>query len=263
MADFSSSIYEGKVMHHRTRPKEHRLSYNVFTLLIDLDELNNLNKTILGFGYNRFSLISFLDKDFGPGINKPLRPWIENVLINYGVEINGGKIKLLCYPRILGYVFNPICNYFCYDNNGKLLAIIHEVANTFKQKHCYLSIIEKDTRKKVARHIAEKKFYVSPFISMDMTYDFRVIPPDKKILVAIHETDKKGKLLFASFKGTRKNINYFSIVRVFFFYPLMTIKVIGGIHWEAIKIWFKGIPLVKRPEPPSKFVTLARVKNYD
>ena len=243
-------------MHRRTRPKKHRLTYKVFATLLDLDELSDLDRHIFGFGFNRWSLLSFYNRDHGPGTDESLRPWIENILDTAGLSIDRGPIRLLCYPRMLGYVFNPLCNYFCYRPDGTLVAVLHEVSNTFGQRHCYL--FDTQSADDLAHHSVDKCFYVSPFIDMDMTYHFRVRPPGKDVAVAIHETDKDGTLLFASFSGQHKPLAAWSMAKAFFSYPLMTIKVIGGIHWEALKLWRKGVPLVPRPEPPPDMVTFAK-----
>ena len=249
-------------MHRRTRPKRHRLVYKVFASLLDIDELDRANREVFGFGYNRFSLLSFYDRDHGPGIDTPLRPWVEKVLQEADIELKGGRIELLCYPRVLGYVFNPLCNYFCYRDDGSLAAILHEVSNTFGERHCYLFRVpladDAHADRPIIRQSINKCFYVSPFIEMDMTYNFRIIPPGDDIAVAIHETDDDGTLLYASFSGTRKPLKKWTMVRAFLSYPLMTLKVIGGIHWEALKLWRKGVPLVKRPDPPPNMVTVAQ-----
>jgi len=249
-------------MHRRTRPRRHRLVYKVFATLLDLDELEQADREIKGFGYNRFSILSFFDRDHGPGTNAPLRPWVESVLKDAGINLDGGKIELLCYPRILGYVFNPLCNYFCYHPDGSLAAILHEVSNTFGQRHCYLFRVPEadgaNADRSIIRQTIDKCFYVSPFIEMDMTYNFRIIPPGEDIAVSIHETDDQGTLLYASFSGSRTPLQKWTMVRAFLSYPLMTLKVIGGIHWEALKLWRKGVPLVKRPDPPPNMVTVAQ-----
>ena len=259
---YSSSVYEGYVLHNRIKPKKHKLKYNVFCLFIDLEELPLLQEKIFGFGHNSISLMSFFDKDYGSINNMPLKPWIKKLINNNGINTPVGKIKLLCYPRILGYIFNPICNYFCYDDKGVLIAIIHEVSNTFGEKHFYFCKVE-NKLKNFIRHEAKKCFYVSPFIKMNMDYSFKVKAPTDRIEISINETDKNGPLLFASFSGKNKKLNKWTILRLFFFYPFMTIKVIAGIHWEALKIWGKGIPLVKKPPPPTNLVTLTKIKNYN
>ncbi|MBT4738845.1 MAG: DUF1365 domain-containing protein [Rhodospirillaceae bacterium] len=255
MTALASSLYTGKVMHRRTRPKKHRLAYDVFALLVDLDELPAMDKSMHGFAYNRFSLLSFYNRDHGPGTDEPLRVWIESILANANLSIEGGPIRLLCYPRMLGYSFNPLSNYFCYKPDGTLVAVLHEVSNTFGERHCYLFDTSSDDG--LVRHSVKKCFYVSPFIEMDMTYNFRIRPPADDISVAIQETDADGTLLFASFGGTRQPLSAWTMVKAFFAYPMMTLKVVGGIHWEAVKLWRKGVPLVARPKPPKDLVTYA------
>ena len=261
MTAVTSCLYRGAVMHRRTRPRRHRLSYKVFAALLDLDELDTLGNAVRGFGYNKFSLLSFYNRDHGPGTDEPLRAWVESVLSEANVTLNGGKITLLCYPRILGYAFNPLCNYFCYAASGDLAAIIHEVSNTFGQRHCYVFAVRNgsngNSARTVIRQTVDKCFYVSPFIDMEMTYNFRIIPPGDELAVAIHETDSDGTLLFASFSGERQPLEKWTMIKAFLSYPLMTLKVIGGIHWEALKLWRKGVPLVKRPDPPPSMITVA------
>lgn len=246
-------------MHRRTRPRKHRLIYRVFSVLVDLDELSELDQHLHGFGYNRFSLVSFHDKDHGPGTGEPLRPWVDTILAEADINIEGGPIRLLCYPRMMGYAFNPLANYFCYRPDGTLAAVLHEVSNTFGQRHCYLFRTNGDGE--LERHSVKKCFYVSPFIDMDMTYHFRIKPPADEVAVAIHETDDDGTLLFASFSGSRRELAAWTMVKTFLAFPLMTLKVIGGIHWEALKLWRKGVPLVKRPEPPTDLVTYSNSRN--
>jgi DUF1365 family protein len=249
---FASALYTGTVMHRRTRPRRHRLSYQVFSFLFDLDELTMLDRAIPGFGHNRFNLLSFHDRDHGPGADAPLRPWIEQHLRAAGVDLAGGPIRLMCYPRVLGYVFNPLSVFFCYRRDGEaetLAAVLYEVSNTFRERHTYL-IPVRDVEKGLIRQSCGKRLYVSPFIAMDMTYHFRVRPPGDTLAVAIQEMDQNGTLLFASFSGERRELSGGSVVESFLRFPLLTLKVIGGIHWEALKLWLKGVPLVHRPNPP-------------
>ena len=258
-ATFESAIYAGTVMHRRTRPRRHRLAYQVFSFLIDLDELPALDRTVTGFGYNRFNLIAFHDRDHGPGDGAPLKLWVEDNLRRAGIELNGGPVRLMCYPRVLGYVFNPLSVYFCYrrapDGTLALAALLYEVSNTFKQRHTYLIAVS-EIEHGIVRQSCSKKLYVSPFIAMDMTYNFRVRPPTDALAVAIQEADDQGTLLFASFSGRRRALTSSATLRSFFAFPLLTLKVIGGIHWEALKLWLKGVPLVHRPSPPTEPVSI-------
>ncbi len=256
VSDYASCFYAGTVFHRRTRPRKHKLSYNVFSMLVDLDELETLDRDIKGFGYNRFSLFSFYNRDHGLGIDEPLRPWIEAELKKAGIDIEGGAVRLLCYPRMLGYTFNPLSVYFCYHRSGKLAAILHQVTNTFHQRHSYLFPIESDDD--LDRQACVKEMYVSPFIDMGMTYNFKIKPPTDEIAIAIQENDAEGPLLYASFAGQKRPFSNAGLWNLFLTYPLMTLKVIGGIHWEALLLWIKGVPLVHRPAPPPEPVTVIR-----
>jgi len=254
-----SALYAGTVMHRRLRPRAHKLSYNVFSLVVDLDELPILDRTVAGFGHNRFNLFCFYDRDYGAGADQPLRLWIEGHLAEAGIDLGGGPIRLMCYPRVLGYVFNPLSVYFCYrreaDRSENLVAICYEVTNTFKQRHSYLIPVHTIENGQVQQSCA-KRLYVSPFVEMDMTYHFRVKPPGEELCVAIQETDPDGLLLLASFSGRRTPLATVNLVRAFLAFPLLTLKVIGGIHWEALKLWVKGVPLVRRPAPPVNPVSI-------
>ena len=255
---FVSCIYSGTVMHRRTRPKQHTLSYDVTSFLLDLDELPALDEAIAGFTYNRPGLFSFYDRDHGPGTGEKLRPWVEGHLAKAGIQLNGGAIRLLCYPRTLGYVFNPISVYFCYSEGGDLAAILYEVTNTFHERHGYLIPVDAAADDGLITHSCAKELYVSPFIGMDMTYNFRVRPPGEAFALAIQETDKDGTLLHASFSGRRRELTSRASVLSFLRFPLLTLKVIGGIHWEALKLWLKGVPLVHHPRPPDEPVSIIK-----
>jgi hypothetical protein len=253
----ASCFYTGTVMHRRVRPRKHKLAYRVFSMLVDLDELERLDCGGAAFGYNRFAALSFYNRDHGPGQDASLKPWVEGELARAGIDTQGGPVRLLCYPRMLGYAFNPLSVYFCYHRDGRLAAVLHQVTNTFHQRHSYLFPVD-TASPDVERQTCAKEMYVSPFIDMGMTYHFRIKPPGADVAIAIHETDQDGAVLFASFAGQRQPFTVSGLWRLFFAYPLMTVKVIGGIHWEALRLWIKGVPLVHRPAPPPEPVTVIR-----
>jgi len=249
----AASLYFGEVVHVRTRPTRHRLRYGVFSMLIDLDEVPALARRSRLFSLNRFNLFSFYDRDHGAGTT-PLRAWVDAQLRDANIDLNGGAVRLLCYPRLLGYAFNPISVYFCYRAEGDLAAILYEVHNTFGERHGYLIRVDADHANPI-RHACDKAFHVSPFIGMDARYDFRISAPDNDIVLTIAESDAEGTLLQASFVGERRPMNDRTLLAAFFRYPLMTLKVMAGIHWEALKIWRKGAQFYRKPTPPSEPIT--------
>lgn len=238
---FESSLFEGTVMHARKRPKQHRLRYNVFSMLVDLDELPKLDRTFALFGYNRWAPLSFFDRDHGALADAPLRPWVENHLSEAGLAPDGGSIRLLCYPRVFGYVFNPLSVYFCYAATGQLRAILYEVCNTFQERHTYVIPVQ-ETGRTVVTQRCHKALYVSPFVTMDSHYRFSVVPPGDSVHLAIRQEDEGGLLLAASFQGVRRTMSSSALGRVLLRFPLLTIKIMAGIHWEALRLWLKGVP---------------------
>jgi len=239
----TSSIYNGTVIHKRFKPKIHFFKYQVFSLLIDLSELDILDKKISFFSYNSFNLISFFDKDHGERNGTSLIEWVkknlkENKIINENI-----KIKLLCYPRILGYVFNPLSVFYVYDNNDNLFSILYEVKNTFGEQHTYIFKVENNN---LLQHNCEKKFHVSPFIEMNCNYFFRILKPEEKISVIIDQYQSNEKILYASQDGKRSDFTSLELIKSYLKHPLMTFKIILAIHFEAFKLWAKGIRFIKK-----------------
>lgn len=234
-----SAIYQGAVVHERVRPKRHRLRYNVFSMLLDLDEIPLIAARFRLFAHNRWAPFSFHDEDHGPATGAPLRPWVEAHLSDAGIVPDGGAIRLLCYPRIFGYVFNPLSVYFCYRRDESLAAILYEVCNTFRERHTYVIPVV-DTGRPVIRQTCRKSMYVSPFIGMDAAYHFRIVPPAGAVSVVIRQEDADGLLLAASFRGDRAPMTGRSLARCLAAFPFLTLKIVAAIHWEALKLWFKG-----------------------
>ena len=239
----NSKIYTGKVIHKRFKPKEHYFKYNVFSLLIDLNELEQINKYIKFFSYNKFNIISFYDKDHGDRDGSSIKLWVKKNLRNIGIMTEDISIKLLCYPRIFGYVFNPLSTYFIYNKHSELISIFYEVKNTFGEQHTY---IFKAQDEKTVQNKCKKKFYVSPFIEMDCEYHFKTLNPREQLSVVINQNDKDGKLLFASQDGISKDFNNKNLILSYLTHPLMTFKIIGAIHYEAFKLWAKRIKLIAK-----------------
>ena len=239
----TSAIYNGTVIHKRFKPKLHFFKYKVFSLLIDLSELNILDKNVSFFSYNKFNLISFFDKDHGDRDGTSLIEWVKKNLKINKIEYENIKIKLLCYPRILGYVFNPLSVFFIYNNKDELISILYEVKNTFGEQHTYIFRVENDN---LLQHNCEKKFHVSPFIEMNCNYFFRILKPAQKISVIIDQYQLNEKILYASQDGTRADFTSSELIKSYLKHPLMTFKIISAIHFEAFKLWTKGIKFIKK-----------------
>ena len=240
----NSCIYIGNVVHKRFKPKKHFFKYRVFSIFLDLDEINELEKEISFFSYNKFNILSFFDKDHGNRDGSSIKDWIIQVLQKKNISTKNIKIKILCYPRIFGYVFNPLSIFFIYDTDSNPIAILYEVKNTFGEQHTYVFKINiKD------QHISnncKKKFYVSPFMDLESKYFFKVLIPNERLSVIIDQRDKDGKLLFASQDGERVKISSKNLLISYLKHPLMTLKIISAIHYEALKLWIKGVKLVKK-----------------
>jgi DUF1365 family protein len=263
-----SCLYFGQVLHRRVRPFQHRFRYRVFSIYLDLDELPNVAHRLKLFSYNRWNLFSFFDRDHGPlgpaaQEKRPIRAWVDQNLAAAGIDCHGGRITLLCFPRLFGFVFNPLSVFFCHNRNGDLKAILYEVSNTFSQRHSYLLPCDDGARRNAPVAINQscaKRLYVSPFIGMASTYRFRIKVPDERLSIlvrqAIQEQSNESRQLVAVQTGQRVPLTDPNLIRAFFRYPLMTVKVVAAIHWEALWLWRKGARLVSRPQPPKHEVTL-------
>ena len=253
----TSGLFEGRVTHTRHFPRRHRLTYRVWYLLLDLAELDELDGAVPGFGVERAAPVSFRASDHGARDGSPLRPWIDARLAAAGIDLGGGAVRLLCFPRIFGYTFNPLSVWFCHHADGSLRAILYEVANTFGEHHSYLVPVEHGARpgQTVAVRF-DKELFVSPFIDMEATYEFRTRVPDDRISVVVREHVRDGRVLDAALTARRLPLDGRHLASAFLRFPLLTVKVIGGIHWEALKLWRKGAPYRRRGTPPAHPVTI-------
>jgi len=236
-------------MHARLKPMGHRFSYRVMSLLIDLDRLAAADRQSPLFGVNRAALYSFHERDHGDRDGASLRAYAQRCAAQHDIDLNGGRVWLLCYPRLLGHTFNPLSVYFCYRADGALCLVIYEVRNTFGEIHPYvLPVRPGEVTEAGLRQQQDKLFYVSPFIKMAMRYHFRVSPPGEQVRLRILETDCDGPLLSATFSGQRRALTTSALLRAFFSLPLVTLKIVAAIHWEALRLRLKGLRLVERPD---------------
>jgi uncharacterized protein len=244
----AAALYVGDVVHARLKPVGHRFSYRVMSLLIDLDRLEVADRQTPLFGVNRRALYSFHEADHGDRDGSSLRLYAQRCAAEHGIDLTGGRVLLLCYPRLFGYTFNPLSVYYCYRADGQPALLIYEVRNTFGDIHAYvLPVTRGDISPAGIRQTQDKRFYVSPFVEMAMRYHFRVMLPQDRVKLRILETNSEGPLLSATFNGQRRILTTRELLRSFFSLPLVTLKIIAAIHWEALRLWLKGVRLVPRP----------------
>jgi DUF1365 family protein len=240
-----SALYVGSVMHRRLRPRPHRFRYRAFWGLFDLDELPELSSRLFWFSHNRGNLFSLLDRDHGDASETPLRTQVERLLGDAGIDLASGPIRLLCMPRTLGYCFNPLSVYFCHRMDGALAALVYQVHNTFGERHSYVIPVTGEERAPHQR--CQKLFYVSPFLDMDMRYDFRVSGPGRRISIGICAIAEGASVMNAVLRGERRDLTDANLLRVAVTMPAITLKVMAAIHWEALRLWLKGLRLRRRP----------------
>lgn len=245
-------LYAGDVMHQRMKPVGHRFRYRVYSLLIDLDRLSEADAMSPLFSVNRGNLVSFHESDHLRGASQTsLRAHVDALLAQAGLDQPAARIELACYPRIFGQVFNPLSVYYAYDADGQPLALVYEVRNTFGENHTYVCRIEPgDLTPAGIRQSRSKLFYVSPFIEMEARYNFRMNVPGEHLKWRILETDPSGPLLAATYSGARRTLSTASILSCLLQIPLLMWKIVGGIHYEALRLWLKGVRYVPRPAPP-------------
>jgi uncharacterized protein len=255
----NSAIYVGSVIHRRLRPRRHYLRHGAFWMLLDLDEIDGLDRRLKLFSRGRFNAMSFVDTDHGNQSDEPLRAQVERHLQTAGIAPGGGPIRLLCMPRVFGYGFNPLSIYFCHHRDGTLAALLYEVRNTFGERHSYL--IPAAPADGIVRQSCDKCFYVSPFMDMRLRYDFRVVPPQDKVSVVVSASDPEGPAIVASLAGRRQPLTDATLLRLIFQMPFLTLQVIAAIHWQALKMWLKGFALQPRPPKPAWPVTTVRAED--
>jgi len=249
----NSAVYIGQVYHKRLRPTMHVLRYRVFSFLLALDEIDSLEQKLWLFSRNRWNLFSFYDKDFGEHSDESLEHYVSRQLIEAGIKQQPHRILLTCYPRICGYTFNPLSLFYCLDEKDNPFAVLHEVHNTFRERHVYVlpvtpaeQVPNCNTKFESTQWIKQsirKALFVSPFAHMNMHYDFRLNVPDERQVLVIRAHDEVGHLLTASYTADRKILSSSQLLRCFFTVPLLTFKVVAGIHWEAFRLWIKKVPL--------------------
>lgn len=249
--DEAGRLYAGTVMHARLRPFMHRFQYRVFTLLADIDRLDELDQSSSIMSVNRANLVSFHENDHTDSAGTPLRTYADGILAKAGLHKPAARILLLTYPRILGYVFNPLSVYFAYDDDDELIAAVYEVRNTFGERHTYAcKVADGELSEAGLRQSRNKIFHVSPFIGPDARYHFRILPPGDRVRLRIHESEEGNPLLSAAFSGSAMPLSTGPLAACLVKIPFMTWKIILAIHFEALKLWLKGAKFRRSPPAP-------------
>jgi DUF1365 family protein len=248
-------LYPARVMHRRLVAPFYRFVYRVFYLLLDIDRIDEAAAELRLFSHNRFNVLSFHDRDHGAHQPAHLRGWAEKILHDANIDLSGGRIRLLCMPRLLGYAFNPISLWYCEHADGSLRAVIAEVRNTFGEKHCYLLASNGKAMTYMQPYETEKCFHVSPFFDLNGRYRFILSEPVQRLRILIHETREGLPILDATLAADRRELSDSNILKQVLVLPLMTMKVVAGIHWEALKIWLRGAQFHRKPAAPKLDVT--------
>ena len=254
-AEPAAWLYPARISHRRLIAPLYRFVYRVFYLLLDVDLVDDAARGLRLFSHNRFNLLSFHDRDHGSGTPGGLRRWAEDMLASQDIALNGGRIRLLCMPRLFGFVFNPISVWYCEHQDGSLRAVIAEVRNTFGEKHSYVLASGGGPCTYDTPQEKDKCFHVSPFFDLVGRYRFLLSEPAERLRVVIHESREGVPILDATLAAERRALSDVAIVGQVLRMPAMTLKVVAGIHWEALKIWLRGGRFHKKPPPPEAEVT--------
>lgn len=238
-------------MHHRLAPKEHRFRHPVFMLCLDLDEIDRLSKTLALFSRNRFNAYSFYDKDHLAAAGETAKHTIMAWLKHEGVDVRGDdRIHLLTFPRVFGYIFNPVSFYFCMRKSGEPVCAIAEVGNTYGEHKRYLVPLSEDESAGLFVLSVPKEFYVSPFSDLDIRFEFRLRMPGDRLAIQVNDHNGARCVLVTALTGSQRPLTNFCLAWFIVQYPLMTLKVILLIHWQALLLYFKRVPFFRKAARP-------------
>jgi hypothetical protein len=253
----NSKLYTGTVSHQRTRPVRNRFRYGVYYLYLDLAELETLDRELKRFGHNRRALVSLQDADHGPRDGTALRPWIDSLLAQVGIDLEGGRVCLLTFPRVLGFRFYPVSFWYCFHADGTPRAVLAEVQNTYRDRHNYLlhnrgAVFDWSTRPQ-----ATKAFFVSPFVQLEgVSYRFRFTEPAQSLSASIDVVADSEGLLNTTLSLDALPLTDAALTRAVVSMGPISVRALILIHWQALKLIAKGLKLVDHTPPPAEETSL-------
>lgn len=240
-----AGIFVGTLRHRRLAPVSHRFTYPLFMAMLDVDRIPELMRVSRLTSHNRWNWASFDDRDHLGDPRRPLRERLTEDATRHGIELPEGRILLLTHLRYLGYCFNPVSFFYCFDASEQMRVVLSEVHNTVGGSHRYW--LRPDPGSRLFRSVAAKSLYVSPFMPADLDYSFAFTPPADRLVAHIQATERGAVRFDATLSLKRRPWNARQIRRVLLDHPAMTARVITAIHGQALKLWWKGVPLVPRP----------------
>lgn len=253
----NSRLYRGSVFHERFGKVTNRFRYPIYFVKVDLDELATLDSQLAGFGHNRRAKLSVWDEDHGPRDGSPLKPWISEVVSRVGVNLDGGRVELLCFPRAWGFKFFPVSFWYCFTDDGELRAILAEVQNTYRDRHNYLIHSHGEPLDLTEQFDHDKVFFVSPFIPIDgVRYAFRFSAPEDRLTASIFDRLAGEPLLTAGIDVAAEPLDDRSVKSALREIGPMSLRAQALIFWQAFKLLLKGVRFYDHPKPPSDETTL-------
>jgi len=243
----NSALYDCTVMHHRLEPRDHRFVYRIFMWCLDLDEIPALASRVFLLGHNRRNLFSFRETDhlaYGRG---SLKEGVIAFARSQGESGEIARVLLVTHLRTMGHIFNPVSFYFCFGPQGEPRCAVAEISNTFgEMKPFFIPASELG----LFRKEEEKLFYVSPFVHLQASFEFRLAAPGEMLRIAIDDIAAGKKFLVTTLTGPRRELTNGRLLLYSLRFPFITLQVIGKIHWQAFRLWLKGIPYHKKTANP-------------